>query len=77
MLSHSMLLRNRSPMPNIRPPKTRPDRSITISDEWKRHPDGVIGCVRDAGFRMDGNNVAQPCRVTAHHGICIQIEQWN
>lgn len=58
-------------------PKTSPTRTLTVSDEWKGHPEGIIGYVRDAGFRMDGDSVAQPCRVTAHHGICLHVEQWD
>lgn len=58
-------------------PKTPPARRIVVSDEWKGHPGGIIGYVRDAGFRMDGENVAAPCRVIAHHGVACQIEQWD
>lgn len=64
-------------MTNIRPPKTNPTRSLTVSDEWKGHPGGLPGYVRDQGFRMDGENVAQPCRITAHHGVACQIDQWD
>ncbi len=65
-------------MQNLNPvPKTKPTRSIVVSDEWKTHPGGLPGYVKDAGFRMDGENVAQPCRVTAHHGVWCKIEQWD
>lgn len=58
-------------------PKSKPTRTLVVSDEWKGHPSGLAGYVKDAGFRMDGDNPAMPCRVTAHHGVWCKIEQWD